>query len=345
MPDAARDEPATLAPVAVEVTRGEVVESLHRASCAVADAAGRLVRQWGDIARPVYPRSAIKPLQALPLVETGAAVGFGLGDAEIALACASHGGEAFHIDVVEAWLMRIGLGEADLECGAHPPIHPNAARALLGGGGAPSQVHNNCSGKHLGFLTTARHLGEPTAGYIGVDHPVQRRVARTIGDLAGVDIERAPVAVDGCGIPTIALPLSGLATAMARFGDPAGLAPARAAAARRVAAAMAARPEMVAGTGRFCTAVIAESGGAMLAKTGAEGVYAAALPARGLGIALKVDDGAGRAAEVALAGVLGALGALDDGLAERLADFVVAPLANHAGRRVGVVRPAAGWAR
>ena len=329
--------------VAVEVIRGDEVESLHRASCAVADARGRIVERWGDVERPVYLRSAIKPIQALPLVETGAAARFDVGDAEIALACASHNGEPKHIAAVEAWLARLGLAAADLKCGAHAPLHEPSANALFRAGGAPTAVHNNCSGKHAGMLTTARHFGEPTRDYIHRDHPVQQRVARAIGEMSGVDVSHAPVGIDGCNIPTIGLPLAGLATAMARFADPHAPAPERAAAVARVRAAMAARPDMIAGTGRFSTALIEASAGKILPKTGAEGVYAVALIDLGLGLAIKVDDGAWRAAEVATAAVLRRLGALDDALAERLADFVVSPLTNRAGRRVGEVRPSAGW--
>ena len=247
------------APVAVEVTRGAAVESRHRASAVVADAAGAVVRQWGDIDQAVFPRSAIKPLQALPLIESGAAEHYDLGDGEIALACASHGAEGFHTETIEAWLARIGLGEADLECGAHLPSHQPSLEALLRGGGAANQTHNNCSGKHLGFLTTARHLGEPTKGYIRIDHPVQRRVIQVFGEMSGLDMSRAAHGADGCGIPTLAVPLRGIAVAMARFADPEGLAPERKAAARRIARAMTARPEMVSGSGRFCSAIIGES--------------------------------------------------------------------------------------
>ena len=331
------------APIAVEVTRGAVVESLHRASAAVVDATGAVVRQWGDVHQPIFPRSAIKPLQALPLIETGAAERYHLGDGEIALACASHGAEQFHTDTIDAWLSRIGLGEADLECGTHLPSHAPTMEALLRDNRSPNQTHNNCSGKHLGFLTTARHRGEPTRGYINIDHPVQRRVIRTLEDMTGIDLGRVAHGVDGCGIPTLAIPLIGVATAMARFADPAGLAPERRAAIERIAAAMTARPEMVAGTGRFCSAIIAESRGSILAKTGAEGVFVVALPELGLGVAIKVEDGAGRASEVAAAAVLRSIGALDEGLAQRLADFLVAPLHNRAGERIGEVRPAAGW--
>ncbi len=343
MPDIAAEERRAANPVAVEVVRGDEVESLHRAACAVADSRGRAVRRWGDVDCPVYPRSAVKPIQALPLVETGAAERFAVSDAELAIACASHGGEPGHVAVVADWLARLGLGESDLECGAHLPMHGPSAEAVIRAGGTPTALHNNCSGKHAGMLATARHLGEPAKGYIRGDHPVQRRVSHTIGEMAGVDVGRAPVAADGCGIPTIGLPLIALATAMARFADPSGLAPERRAAVLRVRGAMAAKPHMVAGTGRFCTAVIESSKGAILAKSGSEGVYTVALPDLGLGVALKADDGAKRASRVAVAAVLRRLGALDDALAERLADFVVMPLFNPAGRRAGEVRPAAGW--
>ena len=163
--DARRDRagaPGAANPVLVEVTRGDMVESRHRAAFAVADPRGRVVASAGDIERPVYARSAIKALQAIPLVESGAAEAFGLSDAEIALACASHHGEPRHVETVTAWLARIGCSLEDLECGAHPPTHAASHRALMAAGEEPGAVHNNCSGKHAGFLTLARHLNAPT---------------------------------------------------------------------------------------------------------------------------------------------------------------------------------------
>ena len=329
--------------VVVEVTRGDAVESRHRGAAAVVDCEGRVLHAWGDVGRPVFPRSAIKPVQAIPLVETGAAEHFGLGDTEIALACASHGGEPMHVAAVRHWLERIGLGVDDLECGVHPPSHEPSAIALWRAGETPTAVHNNCSGKHSGMLTTARHMGEPTKGYIAADHPVQRRVAAVIGEMSGADMTQAPMAPDGCSIPTIAIPLSALATAFARFAAPETLPPARAAAVRRIHRAMVARPEMIAGTGRLGTVLIRESGGAILGKTGAEGVYAAAVPGTRLGVAVKIDDGAGRASGVFVLEVLRRIGALDEGLARRLADFVRPVIRNRNGWRVGEVRPVPGW--
>ncbi len=335
---AARLPPPGADPFEVEVTRGPLVESRHLVRAAVADARGALAARWGDVAGAVFPRSAIKPIQALTLVESGAAAAWGVSSAEIALACASHGGEPAHVAAVRTWLARLGLADADLQCGLHPPLYEPAARDLARAGEAPAPAHNNCSGKHAGLLTVARHLGQDTAGYLRPEHPVQVRVSASIAEISGCDVEAAPVAVDGCGIPTIGLPLAGLARAMARLGDPAAEAPARAEACRRVTGAMAAHPLMVAGHECCCTAVIEATGGEALVKTGAEGVFMAALPALGLGVALKVDDGARRAAEVAMLALLRHLGALDEAQAARLAHYVEAPVLSRAGARVGAVR-------
>ncbi len=324
-------------PVLVEATRGAMVESRHRGAFAVVDIEGRVIASAGDTERPVYPRSAIKPLQAIALVESGAAEAFGLGDAEIALACASHRGEPRHVETVTAWLARIGCSIADLECGSHLPSNERALAELLGARGTPNAAHNNCSGKHSGFLTLARHLGLPTEGYIHLEHGVQQRVLGTLESMTGLDLGEAPRGIDGCGIPVIAVPLGNLALAMARLADPADQPAPRQAACARIRAAMAAEPFMVSGTGQFCTRVISETGGRALVKTGAEGVFCGALPEQGLGIALKIDDGAGRAAEVAMAGLLARFDLLD------AAHELCAPrLTNRAGTVVGELRLPAG---
>jgi L-asparaginase II len=327
-------------PILIETTRGEMVESRHAGAAAVVDAAGRVVRSWGDIDRAVFARSAIKPLQALPLVETGAAERFGLGDAEIALACASHRGEPIHVDTVRRWLARASLGPEDLECGSHSPGNPAAAEALIRAGEAPSALHNNCSGKHSGFLTTARHRGEPTRGYIAPDHPVQQRVRAVLEAMSGLDLARAPRGTDGCGIPVIGLPLRGMARAMARLADPQGLAAERAAAAKRILDAMAAAPIMVSGTGGFATVVMTVAGASVRLKPGAEGVYCAALPGLGYGVALKIDDGASRASEVAMGAILEWLGAFTPAQRETLAPRLRPVIKNVAWHEVGTIRPA-----
>ena len=295
----------------VEVTRGDAVESRHRGAAVVVDARGRVADYWGDLESPVFPRSAIKPIQALPLVEMGAADAFGLDDAELALACSSHSGEAIHTGRVVAWLERIGCGVDDLACGTSWPLGETAARLLAASNEAPSALHNNCSGKHSGFLTTARHLGEPISGYHDYAHPTQQRWIGVLEQMSGQDLGIAPRGLDGCSIPTIALPIGALAMAMARFADPVDLPSRRIDAVGRIVKAWGSQPYMIAGQGRFDTALIEASSGKILVKGGAEGVLCASLPELGLGVAVKIDDGAGRAAEVAMMAMLRRIGALD----------------------------------
>jgi len=326
-------------PVLVEVLRGGAVESRHRGSFAVVDAAGRIVASAGRIEVPVFPRSAVKPFQALPLIESGAADALSLSQREIALACASHMGEPAHADAVRSWLAAAGLSVEALECGAHPPLGADAAAALVRQGKAPSPLHNNCSGKHAGFLCTAIHLGEDPSGYIRADHPVQQRVAAAMAEMTGADLVAAPCGCDGCGIPAYAMPLRAVARGMARMVDTAGLGPGRAKAATAILDAMAAEPFFVEGTGSFVTDCMAVAGGTVRLKVGAEGVYAAALPHHGYGIALKIEDGAIRAAELAVASLLRRLGCLDEAQQLALDAFLRPVVRNVAGREVGVMRP------
>jgi L-asparaginase II len=323
-------------PVLVEVSRGTLVESRHRGAVAVVDADGATVLTLGDVDRPVFPRSAVKALQALPMVEAGAPEQFGFADAELAIASASHGGEPMHVAVVAGMLERIGLDCTALACGAHWPGNQGAAHALARAGLTPSALHNNCSGKHAGFLALAVTAGIDPGGYVEPHHPVQRDVRAALEALAG--ITAAACAIDGCSVPTWALPLTGVAHAFARFATGRGLGPARAAAAARIRAACAQRPELVAGSGRFCTQVMAALGTSVFIKGGAEGVMCAALPEQGLGIAIKCDDGAGRAAEVAAAAVIARL--LPDAEAA-LAGFLRPLLRNWNGLTVGRIAPSA----
>jgi L-asparaginase II len=327
-------------PLVVEVSRGDMVESRHRVDVAVVDAAGGVVLAAGEVDRPVYGRSAIKGLQALPFLETGAAERFDLGNVEIALACASHNGEARHVEAVRQWLERVGLSVADLECGSHMPYHEPSAAALLRSERQPTPGHNNCSGKHAGFLTTARHMGEPTRGYIAYEHPVQRRVTAALETMCGTSLARAPKGIDGCGIPVIGISLSATALGMARLADPAKLPAERKAAAERICAAVAAEPFMVAGTGRFCTEVMRCLGPRAFLKTGAEGVFCAALPEAGLGIAIKTEDGAGRAAEAAIGYLLEHLKVIGEDDRRALLPTLNPPIVNRAGRIVGAIRVA-----
>ncbi|SLN12309.1 asparaginase [Oceanibacterium hippocampi] len=323
------------APFRIGVTRGPLVESTHAVSGAIVDATGALRAHWGDIDRPIFWRSAIKPIQAIPLLESGAAEASDLGDREIALACASHNGEAMHVEAVGAWLARVGLGKGDLECGCHWPYHEESVRAMARRGEEPTTLHNNCSGKHAGMLTTAHFLKEETRGYVGREHSVQRRVTGVLSDLAGMALDRAPSGTDGCSIPTIAFPARAAALAAARFAAPDRLPATRAAACRRIAAAIAAAPEMIAGSGRMCSALVAATGGRVLAKVGAEGCYLAFVPDAGVGIALKSEDGTTRAAEAALAIVLARFGYITDAELERLRSFAAPVLRNRNGIEVG----------
>ncbi len=325
-------------PAVIEVIRGAMVESRHLATIAVVDAKGKVVMAAGDIEAPIFPRSAVKPIQALALIETGAAEAFDLGDREIALACASHGGEAAHVGAVLDWLSGIGCGEDDLECGPQPPLVEAANQALTREGRAPSAVHNNCSGNHAGFLSVARHLGDDTKGYIGLTHPVQQRALRLLEQMTGLDLADAPRGIDGCGIPVIGVGLGNLALAMARFADTAELPEGRRQAVARICAAMAAEPKMAGGAGRFTTRVLEAAGDKAVVKGGAEGVYVAALLELGLGIAIKVDDGAKRASETVMAHLLRRFEVLDDETMEGLGDLQEPPVTNFAGEVVGHIK-------
>src|SRR5882672_10748727 len=326
-------------PVLVEVLRGPLVESRHRGAVCVMDADGGTVFSLGDVAAPVYPRSAVKPLQALPLVESGAADRYGFGDEELALACASHGGEPAHVEVAARMLARAGLDATALECGAHWPSHQPSSQALARSGGAPSALHNNCSGKHAGFVCVACAAGIDHRGYVGADHVVQREVRAAVEDLTGVGLGADVCGIDGCSIPTWAVPLTALAHAFAKFGTGRGLAPERAKAAARLRAACAAQPYYVAGTGRFCTEIMKRFGARVLVKTGAEGVFCGALPAQGLGIAIKCDDGGTRAAEVTMAAMIARYLPMPEDERAALARFVRPTLRNWNGAEVGGLRP------
>ena len=313
----------TRSPLLVEVTRGDRIESRHEVDAVVVDSLGRLVGSWGEPHRSVLPRSALKPIQALPLVDTGAADAFGLGRAELALACASHNGEAAHIRAVEAWLGRIGCTVDDLSCGAHAPLGEAAAAGLAASGRAPTAAHNNCSGKHAGFLTVCRHLDLPVEGYLAPDHPLHRdHVTPALEAALGIDASGQRPGIDGCGIPVWAAPLDRLAAGWAglSMGEEG----------RRLLAAMTAEPFLVAGTGRACTRLISATDGEAVVKAGAEGVFCGVLPDSGTGIALKVRDGASRAADAAVAWLLARCGVL--------AEEGPMPLGNRAGTMVGGVR-------
>lgn len=324
-------------PILVEVMRGPLVESRHRGAVAVADAEGNTIFALGDLTAPVFPRSAVKALQALPLIEQGAADRFGLSNEELALACASHSGEAAHVAGVERMLAKAGFKSSDLRCGAHWPI-AQAAAAALARSGAPVPLHNNCSGKHAGFLCVARAIGADHADYWRPEHPVQRLVRTVLEDFTGAASDEACCAIDGCSVPTWAVPLRNLAHGFAKFGTGRGISVEHARAAARLRQACAKAPWFVAGTDRFCTDVIQLFGERVFVKTGAEGVYCAALPQQGLGIAIKCDDGASRAAQAIMAAVIARFLPLAASERAGLENFMQPIVRNWNGFTVGQIR-------
>ena len=315
-------------PLIVEVTRGDRIESRHEVDAVVVDSLGRLVGSWGEPHRAVLPRSALKPIQALPLVDTGASDAFGLTDTELALACASHQGERRHEEVVTAWLSRLPGGTNSLACGAHPPLSEEAGQALAASGRPPTAVHNNCSGKHAGFLTVIAHLGFEVDGYLDPEHPLHvDHVTPAIERTCGVDLGAGRPAIDGCGIPVWSVALDRLANGWANLGESTA-----GSSAHRLLSAMRAEPFMVVGTGRACTRLIGTATGGTVAKAGAEGVFCAVVPDEHIGLALKARDGGARAAEAAATWLLAHLGHLDAEPSQMLV--------NRAGRPVGEVRVA-----
>jgi L-asparaginase II len=311
------------------------VESVHRVHAAVVHAEDGLVASAGDPRFVSFVRSAIKMFQALPLVEDGAAERFGLTSEELALCTASHNAEEFHVERARSILRKAGATEDALACGPHPPMDPGAAGRLAASGRTPGRIHNNCSGKHAGMIALAIHHGWEVAGYHELEHPVQQRVLGTLAEWSGVPRDEIAIGVDGCGLPTFALPLASVATACARF---AAAAADRAPAPQRIAAAMTTHPEFVAGTGRLCSTLMKTTGGRLFAKVGAEGYYCAGVPARRLGIVLKIEDGAKRASEPALLTILHALDLISSDEFAALADFAQPAVLNTRGEVVGHVR-------
>ena len=319
-------------PIVVEVRRGEFVESTHQVHAVVATT-DAVIASWGDADRLTMPRSSIKSIQVLPLIAQGAADAYSVSDDEIALAASSHNAEPAHTTAVAAWLERLGLGADTLECGPSDPIHAPTAQDLYLAGTRPTSLHNCCSGKHAGFLTVCSHLdandGFALPGYLAPTHGVQRLVTEAQQRMTGIDLTGQTPVVDGCGIPVYRFPLRSLATAMARLVTPDAVPDDLAPATARVAAALPSRSFLVSGSGRADHVLTEAATEPLIIKGGAEGVSMGALPDRGIGFALKCEDGNGRGVDEAVAGVLAQLGVLP----ERVS--VHTPLRNRAGNEVG----------
>lgn len=318
----------------VVVTRGDLVESRHRVHAAVVDARGTLIDAARDPELRVWWRSCAKPFQVMPLLRSGGIEQFGWGAEELALACASHGGEPEHVAIAETMLASLGLEEGDLACGPHEPLATRGARLVRESGQRLTRLHNNCSGKHAAMLARARQLGAPTVAYERPSHVVQQDCLLAVAQWSGLAPEAIGVGVDGCGVSVFALPLANMALAYARLvrAAVAGDSPSR-----RVVSAMTAHPFLVGGSDRFDTLLMDACGGNVLCKIGAEGVHTFAIVDRALGFAVKVEDGAPRAQFPAVLALLAAYGALPDPLPEALRDHVQRAVRNTRGEAVGAI--------
>lgn len=292
----------------VELWRGGLLESTHLGHAVICDASGQIVEAWGDPARIIFPRSSCKMLQALPLIETGAADAHGLSERHLALSCASHQGAALHVGMAGRWLADLGMGEPDLRCGSHEPLDHTERDRLICAHEGPCQLHNNCSGKHSGFLTVVKHLNAGPE-YVEIDHPLQVAIRTAFEEVTGEAI--SGWGIDGCSAPNFATSVTGLARAMAAFAGATDGGTSRQKAMHRLASAMATHPELVAGEGRACTELMRAMNGRVAIKTGAEAVFVAIVPEKGLGIALKIEDGNSRASEAAIVALLARIGVLD----------------------------------
>ncbi len=340
--------PASYEPVVI-FTRGRMVESLHHGAVAVVDAEGRLVASYGDPHAVAYLRSSAKPFQTLPLVESGAAEKFGLTSRELAITCASHLGLDMHVDTVRGLQQRLGLSESDLLCGTHPVGDAATAARLIRAGLAPTPLRHNCSGKHTGMLAQALFRGAPLTDYVNPQHPVQQTILQTFAEMCSVEPQDVMLGIDGCSVPTFAVPLFNAALAFARLADPSRLPEKRAAALGKIFAAMTTNPEMVRGPGEYDTEIMRLLPGVVVSKCGAEafagmgvvrGARGANSPA--LGVAIKIGDGATRADYLVAAEVLRQLGVLDSDQVARLVELGLGPwkvLKNFRGLEVGEARP------
>ncbi len=322
----------------VVVWRGAIAESRHRIEAAVSDPDGRLLAATSVPRLVTTFRSAAKPFQLLPLVERGHADRWGFGEEDLAVMAASHTGSPYHLGLVAGILRRIGLAERDLACGYHDPVDPASLDYVRNHPESRSALYNNCSGKHAGMLALALAEGWPTAGYQHPDHPVQQLMRRSVAESCGLAAGDLLVAVDGCSVSVFALPLGAMARGYARLAAAADDGDARARALARIRRAMLRYPRAVSGPGRLSSELTEKSGGRVLAKGGAEGLKCLALPERGLGVALKCEDGQARALGPAVVAVLERLGALDAERLSTLAEWREPVMRNVAGIEVGTLR-------
>jgi L-asparaginase II len=333
------DAPAnSTAALLAEVTRGPAVESRHFGHAVVVDGAGRVLFAAGNPEHPTFPRSSLKPLQALAGIARGTAEAFEFSDAEIAVTCASHAAEPRHREAVARILAKIGASEADLRCGPHPVGHLPTRDELIRAGKSPTPIYSNCSGKHAGMLALARVLGAPLAGYWEADHPVQQEVRRVLAAACGTELEGLGWGIDGCGVPTYLIPLRELALGFARLAGPHRLEERDARAARRITAATNREPEMVRGEGGFDSVLMRGLPGVLISKGGAEGCQAIGLLEEGIGIAVKVEDGSPRALPPVALALVRRFAPLPEAPPPALAPLFEPSVENTRGEAVGAIR-------
>lgn len=321
----------------VEVTRGPLVESVHRGSIAVVDAHGKLLAWAGEPEQVTYYRSSAKPIQAIPVVVSGAADKFDIQQDELAIICSSHSGEQQHVQTVGKLLERVGLNEEFLLCGIHPPFHRPSAEEIYRKGNQPGPIHCNCSGKHSGMLALCQYYGWPLDNYLDLTHPLQKMLLETMHRF--LSYEKIVLGVDGCGVPVYGMPLKIMAKGYARLVNPQVLPDVYQLATKRLVAAMLAYPNLVGGTGRFDTELMETAAKDVLAKGGAEGVQCLGLVTKGLGIAIKIEDGNARAAEPVAIEVLNQLGVLSDHKLYAMRHKHHPMIKNHRNEVVGELRP------
>lgn len=332
-------------PVLVDVCRGQTVESRHRGAVIAINAQGKTLLEMGDTEALVFPRSSLKPLQVIPLVESGAADHFAMTEQELALACASHSGEPLHRQVLSGWMQRLGFDASQLECGPSLPFDQEASQQWLLKGGQPGRELHNCSGKHVGMLTMSAYLQAPLQGYSEYCHVVQQNWMNVLSELSGVNVFEMPWDRDGCGLPALALPLTAFTRAFlpytSQYQSNGG---ARARAVARVSSAMRSHPQLVAGSRRCCTGSMSTVDN-LLVKVGAEGVFVAVACEAGVAIGLKADDGNNRAAEVMLGAVLRQLGLVSHGQYETLERWFRPSILNSQQVVVGSIQPSDVWSK
>ncbi len=321
-----------------EVTRNGTPESVHAGVAVAVHADAGVIAAWGSPDYVTFPRSSLKPFQALDLIESGAADALSLTEAHLAIACASHRGEVFHEAQVRDWLGVLGVDEGALACGPDYPRHEPTAHARIREGLPKSRVWHNCSGKHCGFLSTAKHLDYPLHGYSEAEHPCQQRYLDALSDFLDEDARTLIWGTDSCTLPAPAVSMARMARAAARFATPQGQGRVRSGAIERLHAAMRAHPRLVSGTGMLNEVLVEVTKGEILAKSGAEGYLMALIPARGLGLTLKVADGNARARNGVLIAVLLQLGIIDASQAQALTAKLVPAVMDSIGREVGTLR-------